>query len=404
VSKDAPRRRLLARRAAAVAAAGAAMVLVALMFDAAPLFVPAIALLVIGALTPAGVWISARGASAERRLSVERVVEDQELESTIVVRRGRSAIARIELTDPLSGSRMEFAGASSPLRSDREAIVRSVARFPRRGLHRVAPPALAIADPLELARAYAHGGAVQELLVLPRTEQVRWLANGRGRRFELPDGRATGEAFAAADLDGLRPYRQGTPASRIHWPAVARGAGLLERRLRADGDTRPLIALDARTPPTDPAHARELVDAAVRATASLVLELARYGGCGLLIGGDQRASSIDGDLSAWPPAYARLAIVEGGPRAAAPVQQTWAGRRGALIYVAAAPDQRTVSMLNGPGGGQTLLVVPEPALERGLPRGIRGPMLATLSVSGCRGFLLRAGRSIRRPEREAAAS
>ena len=29
--------------------------------------------------------------------------------------------------------------------------------------------------------------------------------------------------------DLVRPYRVGTPASRIHWAALARGAGLLER-------------------------------------------------------------------------------------------------------------------------------------------------------------------------------
>ena len=67
----------------------------------------------------------------------------------------------------------------------------------------------------------------------------------RGRRFRLADGHAASEAMAAVDVDGLRPYRPGTPASRIHWPAVARGAGLIERRLQADGDSRPMIVLDA---------------------------------------------------------------------------------------------------------------------------------------------------------------
>ena len=54
------------------------------------------------------------------------------------------------------------------------------------------------------------------------------------------------EPMGATEVDGLRPYRQGTPASRIHWPALARGAGLLERRLRADTDSRPLVVVDAR--------------------------------------------------------------------------------------------------------------------------------------------------------------
>ena len=101
---------------------------------------------------------------------------------------------------------------------------------------------------------------------------MRWLGSGHSRRLRLPDGRAGSEALAAVDLDGLRPYRPGTPASRIHWPAVARGAGLIERRLQADGDARPLVVLDARTPASAGRAGVDLLDAAVRAAASLVLE------------------------------------------------------------------------------------------------------------------------------------
>ena len=103
--------------------------------------------------------------------------------------------------------------------------------------------------------------------MLPRTERVKWVP-GRGRSGAGPRAPRRVEPIGAIDVDGLRPYRPGTPASRIHWPALARGAGLLERRLRADTDTRPLVVLDARGdgPP-------EQLDAAVRAAASLVLEL-----------------------------------------------------------------------------------------------------------------------------------
>ena len=171
--------------------------------------------------------------------------------------------------------------------------------------------------------------------MLPRTEPVQWQSAGGRRHFELPDGQSSAEAFAAVDVDGLRPYRVGTPASRIYWPAVARGAGLIERRLRADGDTRPVVVLDPRGggPP-------ELLDAAVRAAASLTLELARAGGCGLLLGGEQRVTPIDRELSTWPAAYARLALIEGGPLARAPALGSSAGRLGAMIYVAVRPPER----------------------------------------------------------------
>ena len=107
------------------------------------------------------------------------------------------------------------------------------------------------------------------------------------------------------------PLPQGTPASRIHWPAVARGAGLIERQLQADGDARPLVVLDARTPAS--AAGPSLISRRSRpAAASLVLEFGAAGGCGLLLPGEQRPTVIDRELISWPAAYARLALVEGG--------------------------------------------------------------------------------------------
>jgi uncharacterized protein (DUF58 family) len=392
--------RLFARRAAAVAIAGCVLVVIAFVFDAAPLFVPAVAFIAIGIVAPAWVWITARGAQAHRILNVARIVEDEPLEASIEVRRGRLGLPGAEVVDPFTGSRLQLAGPLSPIRGARTASVRVVARFGRRGLHALAPPRLIVSDPLELARVQTESAAApQQLLVLPRTEPVRWLRTDRGRRFELPDGRAASEALAAVNIDGLRPYRPGTPASRIHWPAVARGAGLIERRLQPDGDNRPLVVLDARNS-SSPAPV-ELLDAAVRAAASLVLEFARSGGCGLLLPGEQRATAIDRELSAWSAAYARLALVQGGAASRAPALGPTAGRIGPMIYVAASPIDRLAALLSGPGRGLTVLVVPNQALVGGRPPGIRGHMVATLDVSGCRGFLLGARREVRRVGSEA---
>lgn len=399
-----PAPRLSARRAAAVAVCGCLLGLVAFIFDAAPLFVPAVGMALMGVLAPAWVWLAARGAVAERRLAAERVVEREPLEGRIAVRRGWLGLGgwgSFRVTDPLTGASVELRDQLSLLRGGRAAALRVVARFERRGLHRLAPPVLTVADPLELAHAQtAPAGSGEELLVLPATEPVRWLRADRARGLHLPDGRAGSEALAAVDLDGLRPYRPGTPASRIHWPALARGAGLIERRLQADGDSRPLVVLDSRLPAASGAGA--LLDAAVRAAASLVLELARGGGCGLLLPGELRATVVDRDLIAWPAAYARLAVVEGavtgtsGDRARGPALAGVRGRSGAIIYVAASPVQRLGALL-ATAGGPAVLVVPDDVLVAGRPPGVRGPIQPALSVSGCQGYLLGAGRSLDRP-------
>jgi uncharacterized protein (DUF58 family) len=383
--------RLFAKRAMAVVAAGLGLLLISLLFDAAPLFVPAVALTLIGLIAPTWVWFSARGAQALRHLQAERVVEEQLLATTIEIRRSPLGLPGAEVIDPFTGSRLRLGGRRSPFRGRRVVYVRVMARFPRRGMQTLPPPSLSASDPLDLARVERVSDAPPErLLVLPRTEAVRWLNSGGGRHFELPDGLSHAEAFAAVDVDGLRPYRVGSPASRIHWPAVARGAGLIERRLRADGDTRPLVVLDPRGGgPT------ELLDAAVRAAASLTLELARSGGCGLLLGGEQRVTTIDRELTAWPAAYGRLAVIEGGPLARAPGLSSSGGRLGAMIYVAVRPPERLAALLAS-GQGPVVLVVPHESLADGRPRGVRGPMYATFEVSGCRGFTLGGRREVDR--------
>jgi uncharacterized protein (DUF58 family) len=385
--------RLFAARAVAVAIVGVALILVSFVFDAAPLFVPAVAFIVLGALAPAWVWICARGAQAQRVLHAERVVEDEPLAATIEVRRGPLGLPGAEVYDPFTASRLEVGGPLSPLQGGRSASVRVVTRFARRGMQTLEPPRLHVRDPLDLARVEAVSAAAgQQLLVLPRTEAVRWLTGGRTRRFELADGDTASEAFAAVDLDGLRPYRPGTPASRIHWPALARGAGLIERRLQPDGDTRPLIVLDARG-----SGDLDLLDAAVRAAASLTLELARGGGCGLLLPGEQRATAVDRELISWPAAYARLAMVAGGPGVRPPALGRHGGRPGPLLYVAAEPPERLPVPARGAGRGFTIVVAPTRGLVDGRPRGLRGSLLPTLDVSGCRGFLLGGRRDVERP-------
>jgi uncharacterized protein (DUF58 family) len=187
------------------------------------------------------------------------------------------------------------------------------------------------------------------------------------------------EPLAAVELDGLRPYRLGTPASRIHWAALARGAGLLERRLRADADTRPVVVLDARCPSADSLA----LDAAIRAAASLTFHLARTGGCGLLLPGDRRPHEIDSDLRAWPDAHTRLAVLEGGP-ATRPPAVAQLVRLGRIFYVAVEPPPRLPQVLLHAGQLAAALVLPD-----GVAPAVRSDL--AFEVAGCRGYVLGAG-------------
>jgi len=370
------------RRAGAAAIAGLGLILIALAFEAAPLFVPGVALVALGVAAPAWVKLASRGAHIDRRLDSDRVVEDEPIEATVEVRRGPWGLPGAAVDDPLAHEPISIRGPMSIISGGNSASVRIVASFPRRGVRRIEPPTLIVSDALELARVErVSASPTQEILVLPRTERVKWVP-GAGEKWRRATGAAPLEPFGATEVDGLRPYRQGTPASRIHWPALARGAGLLERRLRADTETRPLVVVDARC--DGPA---EHLDAAVRAAASLVLELGTRTGCGLLLPGEYRPLEVETDLIAWSVAHARLALVEGGPQARAPGLAPGA-RSAQVLYVAATAHARLPVGLASAGVRAAILVVPKALANH--PR-----QQASFEVAGCVGFVVGAGRRVR---------
>lgn len=359
-------------RAAATALAGVAALLIALTFGTAALLVVGLALLALGATAIAWTLLTARGVSVRRHLYYERVVEGEPLEARLQLKGGWLGLPLGEIEDPLAGGPMRVPRA-------RAADIKLLTRFERRGLRTLEPPSLLLRDPLELAQARCIGSQPpQEVLVLPRTEPVRY-AHGEGA-YMLGLARTRADVLAAIEVDGLRQYVPGTPASRIHWPALARGAGLLERKLRVSGDTVPLVVLDARGP--EPVgEALHHLDAAVRAAASLTLELARAGGCRLLLPGARRAQEISRDLLGWPSAHARLAVVQGGREARAPSPGAMQGALGPLIYVIAQRLERVPSALLSGQGRPSILVVPDGLATS--PPGRRA-----FAVAGCTGFVI----------------
>jgi Protein of unknown function DUF58 len=202
--------------------------------------------------------------------------------------------------------------------------------------------------------------------VLPRVLPVR--ATAGGGDATPAHARMALIAAAETELDGLREHRPGSPASRIHWPAVARGHGLMERKLISEADSRPLVVLDPRAPASPDA-----LDSAVRAAASLCVHFARRSGCALLLPGDRRAHVVEKDLLAWPSAHVRLALLD---EATGPSLVAAQNRRGLVVLVAARPIDRPPRALGRTPGG-CILVVP------GSLPGRR----AVFEVAGCQGFL-----------------
>lgn len=350
---------------------GAALTLVALTFDSPTLFVPGTGLLALAAGAAGWAGAAQLGLGLTRRPAAQRVSEGEPLNVVLELRRRILRPRNVVVYEPLLGQPRPLVLPDGEART----ALRFEVAFARRGRHRLEPPAAWVSDPFGLLWLNRRGrGDGGEVLVLPSVSRVQW----RSRRPVGERGdprRGAGDPPAAVEIDGVRPYRPGTPASRIHWASAARGAGLMERRLRADSDELPLVVLD----PAAPLH-EEHLDAAVRAAASLSMSLASDGGCRLMIAGHGPPLTLRRDLAAWAGAHEALALTV-ADRTRLPGQGIRPPGAPLVIYVCAdAPAE----LVFGARPGQISLLV--------LPDEVAGGGAAELRVAGCSGRRITAAR------------
>jgi uncharacterized protein (DUF58 family) len=284
------------RRASLAAGLGLALCLTAAGFAVASLYVPGVALLLVAGGAVAWVSLATRNVWVARSTGMPAVEENVALAVTVRVLRSHLPLPGAEL-------RAWSGGPLLTLPRSPDATVTADVRFPRRGHHRLGPASLLVSDPLDVCRREVLSAA-DEVLVLPRVEPVRF-EGADGEAMVLGRTAPRGADADATEVDGLRPHRPATPASRIHWPTVARTTTLIERRLVADADQRPLVVVDPRE-----RSSADALDRAVRAAASLCVHLARQGGCALLLAGDRRPVPLGPELHGWRELHARLALLQ----------------------------------------------------------------------------------------------
>jgi uncharacterized protein (DUF58 family) len=366
---------------------GVALCLAGATFDSASLYVPGVGLAVLALGATIWVVLAARGATVERVPGPHTVVEDEPYPLRVEVKSGLLPPPGGELLEPLLGWPVPIAGRWS-------RRLRINVRFSRRGRRVLKPELLVIRDPMRLYSREIEGRGGEEVLVLPRVEPVTAPGSGgagAGAQAGLGaqpslSGRRLDASAAELEIDGLRAYREGAPASRIHWPSVARHGEMLERRLVAELDSAPLIVLD----PSNPAD-EEALDKAVRAAASLCVWLARQDGCAVLLPGERRPIDIRHDLGAWPAVHARLALVQEG---AAPAGGVLGPRGGAVIWVTGADLRVTPRALERLPAGSRYVVAP------GALPGVR----PAFEVAGCTGCLVERARRATGARRSGAAA
>lgn len=362
--------------ARAAVALGLGFLLTGLLFGTDSLLVVGLALAALGAAAIAWVRLAAAGTRLLRFTGPATVLEGEPYPLRLELDGGRVPLPGGELVEPLLPEPL-------PVGIGSRGLEREVS-FPRRGCHELGRAELRIRDPLGLYERRVPGPQAGELLVLPRIEPVRLAPGGAGgRSLGLGDHGSGGsgpDAWAAEfEIDGLRPYREGTPASRIHWPTVARTGELHERRLSAGADAARVVVLDPLNPASE-----EGLDRAVRAAASLCVELARVGGCTMLVGGEALPLEVDSRLRAWDRVHARLARIESG---AGPPPLNRLGRAGVAFMVSADSTVRPAHALRRLPAAARVLVAP---FDGPVPHGV------LFTVAGCAGSRLGRVRGLER--------
>jgi uncharacterized protein (DUF58 family) len=241
------------------------------------------ALLLVVAYAAVLVLVAAKSVTVDRHVHATEVVEGEPLEMTI-----RLAVPyRLGIVCELATPGVPPA----PLQPGTNSVANT---FGRRGRHLLDSATVRIRDPLGFFASDQPAGESVPLLVLPRGQEGRRAT----RLTALP------KESEPVDPDGLRAYRAGTPASRIHWASLARGAGLLERRLRDEHVETALYVVEMS------AAADEVeADRVVRSAVAHVLRLARDGGCAVLLPGDKTPAWVAPNLQGWPSVHRRLAVL-----------------------------------------------------------------------------------------------
>jgi uncharacterized protein (DUF58 family) len=344
-------------------ALGGAVLVAAALFGTPSLYPLGLALVILPLVAVSWVTLAARGLRLQRSAPAGPLLEGEPGRLRLRIVAGRLRPPGGVLREPLRPRPLPF--------GPRLLAIDEEISFPRRG--RVSPgrAELVVADPLGLVERRIAGAEAAPLLVLPRPEPITFQAGAAGGRSlgvgERGGGGRGPDSWAAEfEIEGLRPYREGTPAARIHWPTAARTGELHERRISAGADAARLLVFDPRSPADSDA-----LDRAARAAASLCLELST-GGCSVLVPPFARPAVVDSTLRGWPEIHARLAVV--GPDDGAPAIER-IGRAGLVVWVSAEPGPRPERELRRVPAAARVLVRP----------GVSDEGAALFRVAGCSG-------------------
>jgi uncharacterized protein (DUF58 family) len=171
----------------------------------------------------------------------------------------------LKLLDPVSGTR----GAElllGPL--EPQGTARAAYRLPtdKRGVLKVGPLEVIVADPFGLTSVATAAAPRTELTVFPRVDDIVRLPHTTGHDPHAGADHPNALGRTGEDFYALRPYEVGDDLRRVHWPSTARHDELMVRQDELPWQGRATVVLDVRRS----THTAPSLELAVSAAASVV--------------------------------------------------------------------------------------------------------------------------------------
>lgn len=261
------------RNAKRLVALSAAFYLIALLNDAAAVYVlwlTAVGLLVVGY---AMARRALRGFSVTRAAQTDRVFQYQPLSLTVALTHPRGVAQLVTVSDPITSlTRGTVEDTRCLVQATPEATRDELSRdisFPLRGHYRLGPLVMHGSDPLGLFVRSATIEQSVEIVVYPRPLPLPHLYLQGLSAYRLSELRMSPLAGTTQEFYGIRPYQHGDDLRRVHWKSTARTGRLAVKEYEQRLSSAATIVLDLHRASQRGAGAQSTLEYAVTIAASL---------------------------------------------------------------------------------------------------------------------------------------
>ncbi len=325
---------MLTDRGWAVLGAGAALIALWVMLGEIELLAAGTVLVTATVLAALFVALSGPKVHLVRRLTPPLVHEgDRVTVDAAVSNLAERPIWNASLIDDVEHlGRAEFHVGSLAAGSTADAAYQIICR--PRGVYRVGPASVEVADPFRLASTKFSDDRVDRLIVYPEVEDLTGFPGTRGRDPSMQASRPEFSHRGGEDFFTLREYRHGDDLRHVHWPSSARRDELMIKQLETPWQSRALVVLDLR----DEVYQNDACfEKAVRGSASMVRHLATSGFDADLWAGGNDTVRVS-DYASAMEALARVQVQPNLDLRAVAGRLAKVGRGGALVLISGVPD------------------------------------------------------------------